>query len=61
MANRDPRTIETRESTERKVTWKRANSLPDPDPQEGVEFRWIRTSTLGQSDNTNVSSKFREG
>lgn len=61
MANRDPRTIETRESTERKVTWKRANALPDPDPQEGVEFRWIRTSTLGQSDNTNVSSKFREG
>ena len=61
MANRDPRTIETRESTERKVTWKRANALPDPDPQEGVEFRWIRTSTLGQNDNTNVSSKFREG
>jgi hypothetical protein len=61
MANRDPRTIETRESTERKVTWKRANALPDPDPQEGVEFRWIRTSTLGHSDNTNVSSKFREG
>jgi len=33
MANRDPRTIETRESTERKVTWKRANALPEPDPQ----------------------------
>ena len=61
MANRDPRTLETRDTSERKVTWKRANALPDPDPQEGVEFRWIRTSTLGQSDNTNVSSKFREG
>ena len=61
MANRDSRTLETRETTERKVTWKRANALPDPDPQEGVEFRWIRTSTLGQNDNTNVSSKFREG
>ena len=61
MSNRDSRTIETRESSERKVTWKRANALPDPDPQEGVEFRWIRTSTLGQNDNTNVSSKFREG
>jgi hypothetical protein len=24
-------------------------------------FRWIRTSTLGQSDNTNVSMRFREG
>ena len=61
MANRDPRTLETRDTSERKVTWKRANALPDPDPQEGVEFRWIRTSTLGQNDNTNVSSKFREG
>jgi hypothetical protein len=61
MANRDSRTLETRETSERKVTWKRANALPDPDPQEGVEFRWIRTSTLGQSDNTNVSAKFREG
>ena len=61
MANRDPRTLETRDTSERKVTWKRANALPDPDPQEGVEFRWIRTSTLGQNDNTNVSAKFREG
>jgi len=61
MSNRDSRTVDTRESSERKVTWKRANALPDPDPQEGVEFRWIRTSTLGQNDNTNVSSKFREG
>jgi hypothetical protein len=61
MSNRDSRTLETRETSERKVTWKRANALPDPDPQEGVEFRWIRTSTLGQNDNTNVSSKFREG
>tara|TARA_R100001015_G_C4583784_1_gene139937 strand:+ start:90 stop:521 length:432 start_codon:yes stop_codon:yes gene_type:complete len=61
MANRDSRTLDTRESSERKVTWKRANALPDPDPQEGVEFRWIRTSTLGQNDNTNVSAKFREG
>ena len=61
MSNRDSRTLDTRESSERKVTWKRANALPDPDPQEGVEFRWIRTSTLGQNDNTNVSSKFREG
>ena len=61
MANRDPRTLDTRDTSERKVTWKRANALPDPDPQEGVEFRWIRTSTLGQSDMTNVSAKYREG
>jgi hypothetical protein len=35
--------------------------LPVPEPKEGIEYRWIRTSTLGQTDNTNVSSKFREG
>lgn len=61
MANRDPRTTDTRESSERKTTWKRPSALPDPAPQEGVEYRWIRTSALGQSDMTNVSSKFREG
>ena len=35
--------------------------LPTPEPREGIEFRWIRTATLGNVDNTNVSSRFREG
>jgi len=35
--------------------------LPTPDPQDGYKFRWIRTSTLGNADMTNVSSRFREG
>lgn len=61
MVNRDPRTLDTRENTERKVTWKRPSALPDPTPQDGVEYRYIRTASLGQSDMTNVSSKFREG
>ena len=61
MANRDSRTEDTREKSERKATWQRPSALPDPTPQDGVEFRWIRTSSLGQSDMTNVSSKFREG
>ena len=26
-----------------------------------MKFRWIRTSTLGNSDNPNVSARFREG
>ena len=61
MANRDSRTEDTREKSERKATWQSPSALPDPTPQEGVEFRWIRTSALGQSDMTNVSAKFREG
>ena len=61
MADRTLRTEESREATKRKVTWTRPNSIPDPKPQPGIEYRWIRTSTLGQADMTNVSSKFREG
>ena len=61
MVDRNDRKDDTRESQERKVTWKRPSALPDPDPIEGVEFRWIRTASLGQADMTNVSAKMREG
>ena len=61
MADRTPRNTETREKTGRKKGWSRPSALPTPEPRDGLHFRWIRTSTLGQSDNTNVSSRFREG
>ena len=61
MSNRTPRSSESREVEARKKTWQRPGMLPTPDPRDGVEYRWIRTSTLGNSDNTNVSAKFREG
>lgn len=61
MSDRTPRTTETREKTERRKGWKRPSVLPTPDPREGLTFRWVRTSTLGNSDNTNVSSRFRQG
>ena len=61
MTNRNSRNTETREESKRKVSWTRPSMLPVPEPREGIEYRWIRTSTLGQSDNTNVSSRFREG
>ena len=61
MTNRNSRKTETREESKRKVSWTRPSMLPVPEPREGIEYRWIRTSTLGQSDNTNVSSRFREG
>ena len=58
-APRKPRKIETRESEARDVSWEPASVLPDPDPQDGWVFRWIRTSMVGNPDNTNVSKKFR--
>ena len=61
MADRTPRTLDTRAASERKKPWKRASMLPVPEPRSGLSFRWVRTSTLGNTDNTNVSQRFREG
>ena len=59
---RTKRATEAREVEHRPSdSWKPASVLPTPDPQDGWVFRWIRTSTLGKADNTNVSQKFREG
>ena len=61
MANREPRDTQNRDTTTRKKVWERPTLLPTPNPREGVKFRWIRTSVMGQSDTPNVSAKFREG
>jgi len=61
MTNRTSRQNQDREATKRKVSWERPSMLPTPEPREGVVYRWIRTSTLGQTDNTNVSARFRDG
>jgi hypothetical protein len=61
MVDRTPRTEETREKTARKRTWERPSALPTPEARDGIMFRWIRTSTLGDTDNRNVSMRFREG
>lgn len=59
--NRTDRELTTREKVSRKKTWAPAQLLPDPNPEAGYSFRWIRTSTLGTADPMNVSSKLREG
>jgi hypothetical protein len=61
MVDRTPRTEETREKAARKRTWERPSALPTPEARDGIMFRWIRTSTLGDTDNRNVSMRFREG
>lgn len=51
----------SREMTARKRRWAPASLLPDPNPEPGYVFRWIRMSTMNQADPMNVSSKLREG
>lgn len=55
------REIENRSMTERPKAWQPASALPEPDKQPGYSYRWIRVSSMGQSDAKNVSAKFREG
>jgi hypothetical protein len=59
--NRLTREVENRESAQRKMAWTPPQTLPEPEPQEGWVFRWIRTSIMGQADPSNTSAKFREG
>ena len=60
-APREKSGIDTRESGERQKNWEPASILPDPEPQDGWVFRWVRTAMVGQVDNTNASKRFREG
>ena len=60
-AARPTRDLETREIVERPKQWLPPQLLPDPKPEPGYAFRWIRVSTLNKADATNVSSKLREG
>lgn len=61
MADRTPRELDNREADMRPQSWKPPSILPDPRPEPGYVYRWVRTSMVGQSDNTNVSAKLREG
>ena len=59
--NRTPREIATRLQVERPKEWAPPELLPEPDPQEGYKFRWIRVATLNNADPRNLSAKLREG
>ena len=65
--NRAPRNSETREKATRPKVWKMPSALELPDEaielaeSQGITYRWIRESVLGQDDKTNVSKRFREG
>lgn len=57
----DSRYGESRQYSMRPAKWAPAQLLPDPEPEDGWEFRWVRLATLNNPDPTNISSKLREG
>ena len=61
MGTRTSRELENREQESRAYVYRPSNQLPDPDPQDGYTYRWIRTAFMGQSDARNVSMARREG
>lgn len=59
--DRTARKHESRDNDMRPTSWSPPTVLPEPEPQEGWVFRWVRTSMIGHSDNRNVSMRLREG
>ena len=59
--NRVKREQETREKGARKRHWVKPETLPTIEVEDGYTTRWIRISTLGVTDASNISSKLREG
>lgn len=58
---RQSRETQTRETEQRMEQWAPASALPEIKKEPGWDYRWIRTSMLGQADQTNVHKRMREG
>jgi len=58
---RAPRELEQRTVAERPKAWRPPQQLPDPTPEPGYTFRWIRVSMLGNDDPKNISTSLGEG
>jgi hypothetical protein len=59
--NRLARELDTRQVKQRPEAWRPPEALPSPDNRPGWSHRWVRISTLGNADPSNISSKLREG
>ena len=55
------RELDTRESFARPALWRPPETLPMPDARPGWTHRYVRISTMGVADPSNISSKLREG
>jgi len=59
--NRMDRALDTRAANFRPSSWQAPETLPQPEDRPGWKHRYVRLSTNGQSDPSNISSKLREG
>ena len=58
---RNSRSAETRETQTRRKPWQPPSMLDAPNAPSGYAFRWIRESTRGNDDKSNMSKRIREG
>jgi hypothetical protein len=59
--NRLARELDTRQVMQRPEAWRPPETLPMPEDRPGWKHRYVRISTMGAADPSNISSKFREG
>jgi hypothetical protein len=59
--NRLARELDTRTVAARPAMWRPPEALPMPEDRPGWVHRYVRISTLGTADPSNISSKLREG
>ena len=59
--NRTAREADTRQVMQRPEAWRPPETLPMPDDRPGWTHRYVRISTMGTADPSNISSKLREG
>ena len=59
--NRLDRILDSRATSYRPSSWQAPEALPMPDERPGWKHRYVRLSTLGAADPSNISSKLREG
>lgn len=61
-STRTPRSLETRERSSRLTAWAPPQLLPDPEPQDGFVFKWVRANYgRGVDDKANFQKRLREG
>ncbi len=58
---RKSRDADLRSQEEHAITWTPPSSLPDPPPDDDWCYRWCRASVLAVADNSNMSTRIREG